>query len=811
MKNPILAGGSRILSLLLVLAFLLSVTAAATETAVEGTATDTFLALMDYDRAVKDVEYLSQVIGPRPAGTASEMAAMEYVASVFEESGYELRYQDVPISSRSVGDISLGDLILAAGVPDMDSYYTAPEKAVGTAVYLDDPANVASLGEDLSGKIVFFPGNWKYGSDPDTYTAIAALDAAHAEGIVVMMDAALNAHHTYLPDISFSSAKIKVSTPVFCTAAMEKTRVPAYLAEYEGAEVTMERRTATQSRNVIGLKKAAVETDRTIYVTAHLDSVEPSPGANDNASGVAGVLALARAFRHIETNYNIQFMAFGAEEIGLVGSKYFTKNLTAEEIANAIGTYNMDMIATGDEECAYLCLDTYTRNNVGNDPSAGTHVGYNAWKAAEALGYDMDYCYVEYVGGADHVPFNQTGIPAVTFIWEVDQQSHDLEPYYHTAQDSMEYNFSREKLETTLDIVAMAVYNEATADYAAVVGEGVYREYYNTLAEAYEAAGETGTVEQLRPCEDPELKLGHTLNLAGDISVNFAVSKSALAGYDMDTVYVESTLEAYEGEGKTSAETVKLYPEEKGDYYYFTLRGLTAVQMKDRISSTLYGTKDGMTNFSPVDDYSIADYAYSQMNKAAAPASLKTLCADLLRYGTKAQLFKNYRTEALADGDMTEEQITFLSDIEAVTFGNTNTILEDLENAPIAWAGKSLSLDSKVCLKFIFDASGYTGDPAALTLRVAYENMEGESRTLELSAPELYNPNRSYYAFTLDALLAAELRNMVSVQVFEGETPLSCTLQYSADTYGNNKSGTLLELCKALFAYSDSAKAYFAG
>ena len=51
--------------------------------------------------------------------------------------------------------------------------------------------------------------------------------------------------------------------------------------------------------------------------------------------------------------------------------------------------------------------------------------------------------------------------------------------------------------------------------------------------------------------------------------------------------------------------------------------------------------------------------------------------------------------------------------------------------------------------------------------------------------------------------------SVVSAQVYEGDTPVSCTLQYSADTYGNNKTGALLQLCKALMAYSDSAKAYF--
>ena len=49
----------------------------------------------------------------------------------------------------------------------------------------------------------------------------------------------------------------------------------------------------------------------------------------------------------------------------------------------------------------------------------------------------------------------------------------------------------------------------------------------------------------------------------------------------------------------------------------------------------------------------------------------------------------------------------------------------------------------------------------------------------------------------------------MKVAVFAGEEEVSPTLSYSADTYGNNKTGNILTLCKALFAYSDSAKTYF--
>lgn len=77
-----------------------------------------------------------------------------------------------------------------------------------------------------------------------------------------------------------------------------------------------------------------------------------------------------------------------------------------------------------------------------------------------------------------------------------------------------------------------------------------------------------------------------------------------------------------------------------------------------------------------------------------------------------------------------------------------------------------------------------------------------------------YNTGRTAYGIVHSASADAtgSVTDCLSLDTMEavGETPLSCTLQYSDDTYGNNKTGSLLTLCKALFAYSDSAKSYFA-
>ena len=277
----------------------------------------------------------------------------------------------------------------------------------------------------------------------------------------------------------------------------------------------------------------------------------------------------------------------------------------------------------------------------------------------------------------------------------------------------------------------------------------------------------------------------------------------------MDTVYVESILDIYEGNAKVGEESVRLYPVESGNYYYFTVSGLTAVQMNNSIRSVLHGSKEGQEHYSPVDNYSISTYAYSQLNKTGISTSLKVLCADLLRYGASAQIYKGYRTDALADSTMSEAHQAYLSDIAEVSFGNTSLYSKDLENAPVTWVGKALNLDSKVELKFIFDPLNYGGDLADLHLQVAYTDVKGDPVSLSVEHWDVYDESMGYYSFTLDTLLAAELRTLVSAQIFAGTQPVSCTLQYTPDTYGNNKTGPLGDLCKALFAYSDSAKAYF--
>jgi aminopeptidase YwaD len=111
-----------------------------------------------------------------------------------------------------------------------------------------------------------------------------------------------------------------------------------------------------QTQNVIGYIKGKTKPDSMVIISAHYDHLGRMgkktyfPGANDNASGVSMMLELARHYAEPENqpDYTIFFMAFGAEETGLLGSKYFTEHpyFFLTRIRFMI---NLDLLGTGDD------------------------------------------------------------------------------------------------------------------------------------------------------------------------------------------------------------------------------------------------------------------------------------------------------------------------------------------------------------------------------------------------------------------------------------------------------------------------------
>lgn len=189
---------------------------------------------------------------------------------------------------------------------------------------------------------------------------------------------------------------------------------------------------------------------------AHHDSVDGAPGANDDASGTATVLELARVFANAPTDTDLRFVTFGAEENGLLGSYEFVDRMTEEDYDRTVGMFQMDMV--GSKDAGPLIVYTNDgEKNIVTDLAAAA--GARLSKTGEATPYGME-------GRSDHVPFAEIGLPAALFIHA------PVEPWYHSPEDTLD-KISKEKLEEVSTIVGAAVYQVARPDTPALTNAKV--------------------------------------------------------------------------------------------------------------------------------------------------------------------------------------------------------------------------------------------------------------------------------------------------------------------------------------------------
>ncbi|MBF0657877.1 autotransporter domain-containing protein [Psychrobacter sp. NG25] len=148
------------------------------------------------------------------------------------------------------------------------------------------------------------------------------------------------------------------------------------------------------SNNVVVTQKGSADTNRTLFVGAHYDSAVAYPNyanleaLDDNASGSGVLTELTKNLTGIETEHDIQFVAFGAEEGGLNGSKAFVDQLTDTEKSTALGMINLDSLITGDKMYANAGRNAY--DDDGNEVAANVSLRENALRIAKELGITLE-------------------------------------------------------------------------------------------------------------------------------------------------------------------------------------------------------------------------------------------------------------------------------------------------------------------------------------------------------------------------------------------------------------------------------------
>ena len=174
-------------------------------------------------------------------------------------------------------------------------------------------------------------------------------------------------------------------------------------------EVDLERETT----NVIAdLPKRTKNPDQVVVVGAHLDSVPAGPGINDNGSGTAATLEIAKQFAKTgltrKAQRPVRFAFWGAEEPGLLGSEHYVASLTDEERAKIYANLNFDMVGSPNFVRFVYDGDGSEDGNAGPAGSAEIEqifLDYFDRKGLASAPTPFD-------GRSDYGPFIAAGIPA---------------------------------------------------------------------------------------------------------------------------------------------------------------------------------------------------------------------------------------------------------------------------------------------------------------------------------------------------------------------------------------------------------------
>lgn len=206
--------------------------------------------------------------------------------------------------------------------------------------------------------------------------------------------------------------------------------------------------------------------DGQVLVVAHYDTVRNSPGADDNASGVAGLIEVAGALARHRFKHDLIFVAFALEEYGNPGSRHYVEQAKACGVTIA-GVFDLEMIGyTGPTQIAPIGVQTPVEGNfigvVGNRRSEGLVSLFKETAALVVPSLPIQALVVEgngenrpLVRQSDHTPFWDADYPAVM----ITDTAFLRNPHYHLSTDTLD----------TLDLSFLQQVAAATAASAALL------------------------------------------------------------------------------------------------------------------------------------------------------------------------------------------------------------------------------------------------------------------------------------------------------------------------------------------------------
>lgn len=214
------------------------------------------------------------------------------------------------------------------------------------------------------------------------------------------------------------------------------------------------RQSGISGTNVIGIISGTEFPDQYYVLSAHYDHLGKKngriyPGADDNASGTACLLAMARYFKQHPPRHSLIIAAFDAEEKGLVGSRYFADHPVVS-LNKILLNVNMDMVSRNDHNEIYAC-------GIYHYPFLKKYVD-SAQKRTEVqikFGHDNPtQGSQDWTSQSDHYPFHLKHIPFLYFGVEDHQDYHQPGDTFTMINKSFYYQVCNMIAETVLELDA---------------------------------------------------------------------------------------------------------------------------------------------------------------------------------------------------------------------------------------------------------------------------------------------------------------------------------------------------------------------
>ncbi len=187
------------------------------------------------------------------------------------------------------------------------------------------------------------------------------------------------------------------------------------------------------ANNVIGILKGKSKPDEFVIFSAHYDHLglkksgidQIYNGANDDASGVTAVIALAKHYKEMNINERtLIFVTFTGEETGGFGAKFFSKNIKADQV---VAMFNIEMIGTESKwgkNSAYI---------TGYEKSDFGEILQKNLKGSDFKFYPDPYPSEQLFYRSDNATLAYLGVPAHT----ISTSKMDVEPNYHQLSDEV--------------------------------------------------------------------------------------------------------------------------------------------------------------------------------------------------------------------------------------------------------------------------------------------------------------------------------------------------------------------------------------